>query len=89
MTTSTQQSRPLALDLNVLCSAISSETGRKYEIGDVQIPFSDLPLDPLAVMNVLEIIKERTGIELPASIFRDCTTVSEVAKRCGTVSPSS
>ncbi|KAJ4294948.1 hypothetical protein N0V88_005188 [Collariella sp. IMI 366227] len=34
-------------------------------------------------MNVLEIVNNRTGIELPASLFRDCATISKVAKKSG------
>jgi hypothetical protein len=35
-------------------------------------------------MNVLEIVEDHTGIELPASLFRDCSSVAEVARKFGT-----
>lgn len=78
-----------AENIKVLCSAISSETGRKYDVTDVEAPFGDLSLDPLAIMNVLEIVEEHTGIELPASLFRDCSSVAEVARRFGTTADGS
>jgi acyl carrier protein len=75
--------------LEVLCSAISTETVRKYEFTNVEAPLADLSLDPLAIMNVLEMVNDRTGIELPASLFRDCATVSDVAKKSGTTANGS
>ncbi|KAL2132531.1 hypothetical protein VTI74DRAFT_3691 [Chaetomium olivicolor] len=69
--------------LEVLCGAISSETGSKFDITDTDVPFSDLCLDPLAVLDVLEIVRDRTGVELPASLFRDCATLGEVVRRFG------
>ncbi|KAL2173559.1 polyketide synthase-like protein [Thermothelomyces heterothallicus CBS 202.75] len=80
---SSHQNRLSAEHVEVLCSAISSETGRKFDVTDVEVPFADLCLDPLAVMNVLETVRERTGIELPASLFRDCSSVAEIANKLG------
>ena len=71
-------------NIKVLCIAISSETRRKHDVPDVEVPFRDLSRDPLAIMNVLEIVEDRTGIELLTSFFRDCSSVAEVARRFGT-----
>jgi acyl carrier protein len=65
-----------AENIKVLCIAISSETRRKYDVTDVEVPFGDLFPDSLAIMNVLEIVEDRTGIELPASFFFETAPVS-------------
>ncbi|KAL2150152.1 hypothetical protein VTH82DRAFT_7828 [Thermothelomyces myriococcoides] len=80
---SSQQARLSAEHIGILCSAISSETGRKIGVTDIEVPFDDLYLDPVAVMNVLGTVRERTGIELPASVFRDCGSVAEIANKFG------
>jgi len=67
--------------LKTICQAISSETGRQFDIADIDVPFADLCLDPLAIMNVLEVVKDHTGVELPASVFRDSANLSQVVKK--------
>ncbi|KID96726.1 Beta-ketoacyl synthase, partial [Metarhizium majus ARSEF 297] len=63
--------------------AIVIETGCDIGHSDINTDFSDLGLDPLAAINVLNTVTNRTGIDLPASLFRDCKTLSDIAKHLG------
>ncbi|KHN94788.1 Beta-ketoacyl synthase [Metarhizium album ARSEF 1941] len=69
--------------MDVFRDAIVIETG--YDIGksDFNTDFSDLGLDSLAAIGVVNIVTNRTGIELPASLFRDCKTFSDLSERLG------
>lgn len=82
--TSNKHQQPLSAEaIKVLCSAIEGETGCKYDVDDVDMPFGDLALDALSIMQVLEEFQDRTGIELPATVFRDCANLSEVLNKLG------
>lgn len=60
--------------------AISTETGVELGDADGNILFDEIGLDPITRFSILDIVADRTGVELPASLFRDCCTLSEVAK---------
>ncbi|KAL4745239.1 hypothetical protein BDW72DRAFT_211627 [Aspergillus terricola var. indicus] len=58
---------------------------REYRISDIgfDTPFAALNLDLLAIVSVLSQVEESTGIAFPASLFRDCTCLSDLHKRLG------
>ncbi|KAL3961400.1 hypothetical protein ACCO45_002923 [Purpureocillium lilacinum] len=62
-------------------SAIATELGLEPGAISSDVTFEDLGLDPMAAMEVLEIVNDRTGIEFPASLFRDCRCLSDIGKR--------
>ncbi|KAJ5153188.1 polyketide synthase [Penicillium canariense] len=72
--------RPPPVEIfDVFRGAISTETGVKLGDADGNILFDDIGLDPITRFAILDIVADRTGVELPASLFRDCSTLSEVA----------
>ncbi|KAL4789322.1 S-adenosyl-L-methionine-dependent methyltransferase, partial [Aspergillus venezuelensis] len=68
---------------DVFRKAISTETGVELGDADGNTLFDEIGLDPLTRLFVLDAVADRTGIELPASLFRDCCTLSEVAETLG------
>lgn len=66
--------------VDVFRDAISSEVGCDLDDDHADVPFSDLGLDALDAITVLGIVTDRTGIEFPASLFRDCTSFSQITK---------
>ncbi|KND88273.1 Lovastatin diketide synthase LovF [Tolypocladium ophioglossoides CBS 100239] len=79
-----EQSNTIAIELlPTFRSAISSEAG--INSGDVGLntPFADLGIDPFMTFSILEIVQQRIGVELPASLFRDCNNLSEIQKTLG------
>ncbi|KAL4756865.1 S-adenosyl-L-methionine-dependent methyltransferase [Aspergillus foveolatus] len=68
---------------DVFRKAISTETGVELGDADGNILFDEIGLDPITRFSILDIVADRTGVELPASLFRDCCTLSEVAKTLG------
>ncbi|POR33148.1 Lovastatin diketide synthase LovF [Tolypocladium paradoxum] len=69
--------------LQVFRSAISSEAGVNPGNIGLNTNFADLGIDPLTFISILEVIQRRTGVEFPASLFRDCKTLSELHKTLG------
>lgn len=66
--------------LDAFVAAISDETGTDAaQITDVAL-LTDLGVDSLMSMSITNAVQERTGVELPASVLTDCTTVAEVKK---------
>lgn len=63
--------------------AIGQEIGRDIKITDYKTDFSVLGIDGLAAISVVESVSTRTGVDLPASLFRDCTNLSELAGALG------
>ncbi|KFY94099.1 hypothetical protein V498_04058 [Pseudogymnoascus sp. VKM F-4517 (FW-2822)] len=57
--------------LEVFRSAIAAETGLLPEIVDLNTPFEDLGVDAFTSIAILDIVQQRTGIEFPASLFRN------------------
>ncbi|KAJ0419490.1 S-adenosyl-L-methionine-dependent methyltransferase [Aspergillus carlsbadensis] len=76
--------RPAPVEIfDVFRKAVSTETGVALGDADGNIPFDDIGLDPIIGLSILDIVADRTGVELPASLFRDCCTLSEVAETLG------
>ncbi|KZZ90180.1 Beta-ketoacyl synthase [Moelleriella libera RCEF 2490] len=61
----------------------SQEIGRDVKITDHETDFSVLGIDGLAAISVVESVSTSTGVDLPASLFRDCTNLSELADTLG------
>ncbi|CAM1503355.1 Fc.00g081310.m01.CDS01 [Cosmosporella sp. VM-42] len=68
------------VSLEVFRSAISIETGADVKDVANDTSFADLEIDPLMSLAILETIQESTGLEFPASLFRDCATLSDIQK---------
>ncbi|UNI23898.1 putative secondary metabolism biosynthetic enzyme [Purpureocillium takamizusanense] len=62
-------------------SAIASELGLEPGAILPDVTFEALGLDPLAAMEVLEIVNDLTGVEFPASLFRDCRCLSDIGRK--------
>ncbi|KAL3460142.1 S-adenosyl-L-methionine-dependent methyltransferase [Aspergillus heterothallicus] len=76
--------RPTSVELfDVFRDAISTETGVELGDADGNISFDEIGLDPITGLSILDIVADRTGVELSASIFRDCCTLSDVAETLG------
>lgn len=57
--------------LEVFRSAIAAETGLRPEVVDLNTPFEDLGVDAFTSIAILDIVQQRTGVEFPASLFRN------------------
>ena len=58
-------------------AAVAGETGIEPQQIDDDTPFTDLGVDSLMSISIIGTLKERTGIELPATLLTDCTTMAE------------
>ncbi|KFX85686.1 hypothetical protein O988_09926 [Pseudogymnoascus sp. VKM F-3808] len=57
--------------LEVFRSAIAAETGLHPGAVGLNTPFEDLGVDAFTSISILDTVRERTGIEFPASLFRN------------------
>lgn len=71
---------PLKMDmLQFFRDALVQETGRHVDNDDFDALFSELGADPLVGVAVIERVTNSTGIEFPASLLRDCKSLSDIA----------
>ena len=67
----------------VLIAAVASETG--FDLADVEpsSTFSDMGVDSLMGIAVIEVVHKESGVVLPASFFSDHPTVADVLRDLG------
>ncbi|RDL40910.1 putative Polyketide synthase [Venustampulla echinocandica] len=80
---STQNSDGPANYANIVLDIVLSQTG--FDKDDVlpSTRFDDMGLDSLCTMEVVSLVREQTGLDLPASFFHRHPTVTDVRKNLG------
>lgn len=63
--------------VNALLDAVIAETGFDVSDMDDNTEFSDMGVDSLMSIAIIDSVKRRTGITLPVSLFLDLTTVGD------------
>lgn len=72
---------PIALLGEALMTAVAAEAGMERADLDEDTSFQDVGLDSLMSVAVIGAVKDKTGVELPASLFNDTKDIREARSR--------